>query len=167
MFRIAFVFTLVILAGGNRVDVQAAEIHKWIDERGITHYSDEAPQSPGVTVTRLEISTHGSAGPVPSQTPGDYYSIANQWQRMQQERLQQQRLELQRARLSIARQTETEPVREFDEPRTTRYVAAYPYPIHRRHGHHYKHRRRHAHSSPASTQGNQNRVRPSGFPTVN
>ena len=167
MFRIAFVFTLVILAGGNRVDVQAAEIHKWIDERGITHYSDEAPQSPGVTVTRLEISTHGSAGPVPSQTPGDYYSIANQWQRMQQERLQQQRLELQRVAASIARQTEAEPVRDRDDSRATRYVVAYPYPLHRRHGHHYKHRRRHAHPYQPGMQGNKNRIRQVGFPTVN
>jgi hypothetical protein len=147
--------------------VQAAEIHKWIDERGVTHYSDEAPQSPGVTVTRLEISTPGSAGPAPSQTPGDYYSIANQWQRMHQERLQQQRLELQRAKVSIARQTEAEPVRTVDDSRATRYVIAYPYPIHRRHGHHYKHRRLHAHSYPAGMQGNQNRVRPSGISTVN
>ena len=168
MFRMAFVSTLAMLAVGNWVGVQAAEIHKWIDERGVTHYSDEAPQSSGTAVTQLEISTHGSPEPALSQTPGDYYSIANQWQRMHQERLQQQRLELQRAAAaSIARQTEAEPVRDLDDSRATRYVVAYPYPLHRSHGHHYKHRRRHAHPYQPGMQGNKNRIRQVGFPTVN
>jgi hypothetical protein len=66
----------------------AGVVHKWIDEKGITHYSDEAPVSETSEMTQIELprTTQATAG-----AHGDYYSIANQWERMLRERLERAR----------------------------------------------------------------------------
>jgi len=93
MLRLPIVTALTLLACGNWIGANAAAIHKWVDDRGVTHYSDAAPSSPVSSATRFEIST-GHTAKTALSTPSDqYYSIANQCQRLQQERLQQQQIE--------------------------------------------------------------------------
>jgi hypothetical protein len=140
--------------------VQAAAIHKWVDERGVTHYSDKAPASLEAGVTQLDISTGEDSRTALAANPGHYYSIANQWQRMNQERLQRQQLELQRAALQVERRAAAEPAIDDSEPRSTRYVVAYPYRYHRR----YRHRARHHAQGPRHQPG-QNSL--GSFPTSN
>jgi hypothetical protein len=140
MFRLAIGYAVLLLAVTSYAGVQAAPIHKWVDERGVTHYSDKAPASPEAGVTRLDISTVEDSRTAPAANPDHYYSIANQWQRMNQERLQREQLELQRAALSVEIRAAEQPAIDDSEPRSTRYVIAYPYQYHRRYRQHVKHR---------------------------
>jgi hypothetical protein len=166
MLRLPIVTALTLLACGNWIDANAAAIHKWVDGKGVTHYSDAAPSAPVTGVTQLEISTGNITRTSLSPTSDHYYSIANQWQRLHQERLQQQQLELQRAAISVNESVEPEPAEDSYKPRTTRYRVAYPARKHRRHGYpkyHPRPRRGHGYA----TQPHSNRIRSSGFQPIN
>src|SRR5210317_692763 len=78
----------------------AGVVHKWVDEKGITHYSDEAPVANTSEMMQIEspANTQATAG-----TQGDYYSIANQWERMHRERLERTKLKLEKDRLKAAK----------------------------------------------------------------
>jgi hypothetical protein len=74
----------------------AATIHKWVDDDGVTHFSD-APPAPGtVGATTVELSNDY---PLLPDANADYYSIANQWNRMRQEREAKDQLSLEKARI--------------------------------------------------------------------
>ena len=166
MLRLPIVTALTLLACGNWIDANAAAIHKWVDDKGVTHYSDAVPSSPVSSVTQLEISTGNITRTSLSTTSDQYYSIANQWQRLQRERLQQQQLELQRAAININRSVEPTPAEDSDEPHTARYLVAYPARKHRRHGYpkyHLRPRRGHDNAQ----QPHRNRIRSSGYQPIN
>ena len=123
----------------------ASAVHKWIDERGVTHYSDEPPDSVETTLIELPEPTIIRTASEDDGLADDYYSISNQWQRMNEERLERERLNLERARIRAARQTPvTAPAANDDE---VRYVPVYSgfgyYRPHRRH-----HRRHHGGMRP-------------------
>ncbi|HUV22729.1 MAG TPA: DUF4124 domain-containing protein [Gammaproteobacteria bacterium] len=166
MLRLLTVYAWALLACGNWPGANAATIHKWVDDRGTTHYSDTAPSAPLTSVTRLEISTGDTAKTALSPTSDHYYSIANQWQRLQQERLQQQQLELQKAAINADRSAVPEHAENSDESHTDRYPVAYPIRFHRRHGyprHHPRPRRDHGYAH----QAQRNSIRASGLPIMN
>jgi hypothetical protein len=166
MSRLTIVCALALLIGGNWVAAQAAAVHKWVDNRGITHYSDAAPEAPATRVIQLEISTGNSSSNAASETSDHYYSIANQWQRIQQERLQQQQLEMQKAALTATRTTDPGRADYDEEERSTRYVVAYPGNLRRRHGYrkrHPQHHRSYAHTR----QSNPQPASLGSFPTTN
>lgn len=130
----------------------AADIYKWIDANGVTHYSDAAPEA--IETTLIDVP-----GPNPESTDSetesdsDYYSISKQWERMNRERLEREKLEVERDRIRAAQQA-AEPrtvyVQQTDE---VRYV-----PIYRSYGYrrHHRHKRQYSRpgiepSRPAST----------------
>ncbi len=81
---------------------QADIVHKWVDADGVTHYSDDPPENAATEATAIEV-------PVPTaretHPEDDYYSIANQWQRMHQERLARDKIALEQARVRAARES--------------------------------------------------------------
>ena len=166
MLRLPIVTALTLLACGTWIDANAAAIHKWVDDRGTTHYSDAPPPSPVTRVTQLDINT-GNVTKTAASAPSDqYYSIASQWQRLQQERLQQQQLELQRAALNVNSSVEPKRADDSDESHTTRYLVAYPVRKHRRHGYpkyHPRPRKGHGYAQ----QLHRTRIRSSGFQPLN
>jgi hypothetical protein len=115
----------------------AGVVHKWVDEKGITHYSDEAPVSNISEMTQIELpaDTQVTAG-----AQGDYYSIANQWDRMLKERLKRAKLKLEYDRLKAAKRAEKPAQVYVREPDATRYVGTY-----------YGHRRYHRRSARSSS----------------
>ena len=155
MSRISTICVLAVLAGSNAITANAATVHKWIDESGITHYSDAPPPARQTEVTRLEIRWQGSNKAIASNRPANYYSIANQWQRMYQERLQRMQLNLQRAALKQDSSSTQIPVQRYDSD-NNRYLLAYPRRFYRRH--HYP-----SHSRPPKPQP----ISLGAFPTVN
>ena len=166
MLRLPIVTALTLLAYAISIGVNAADIHKWVDDKGITHYSDALPSSTVTRVTRLEISTGKNTEPAISTTSEHYYSIANQWQRLQRERLQQQQLELQQAALKVDRSSAPVRVEDSDESHTSRYLVAYPARIQRRHSYpKYHPRPRRGHGN--AHQPRRSHVRSSGFRPVN
>ena len=52
---------IAILTSCALLPAYAAGVHKWVDAKGITHYSDEAPPSATVVVTLIEVSATRSA----------------------------------------------------------------------------------------------------------
>jgi hypothetical protein len=168
MPRLSIVCALALLIGSPWVAVQAATVHKWVDDRGITHYSDAAPDAAETNVTQFEISTGtgNSSRSAALDKSAHYYSIANQWQRMQQERLQRQQLELQKAALTATRTTDPGRADYDDEARTTRYVVAYPGKFRRRHGYRKRHPRHHR-SYTHTRQSNPQPASLGSFPTTN
>jgi hypothetical protein len=166
MLRLPIVTALTLLVCGNWIGANAAAIHKWVDDKGVTHYSDAAPSSLVTSATRLEISTGNTTKTALSTTSDQYYSIANQWQRLQQERLQQQQLELQRAAIYVNRSVEPKRAEDSDELRTARYLVAYPARHHRRHGYpKYRPRPRRGHGYAQQPQ--RGLIRSSGFLPIN
>ena len=133
MIRHATGITLALLTLVGWGTAQGSTIHKWVDEDGVTHYSDEPPEQSQSPVTELPIGT-GISTPRPAEgaKQDHYYSIANQWQRMQQESRQRQERELQRAEMKRQRESASSGER-YEEPRVTHYVTAYPGRYHRRH----------------------------------
>jgi hypothetical protein len=155
---------LAILANGLVGGANAATIHKWVDQNGVTHYSDHAPDLPVNAVTRIKIDEQGRALGAPQSTTENYYSIANQWQRINQERLQRQQLELQRAAARTAVQVERQPARHEYDPYAGRVVFVDSRRSYRRHG--YKHGRHWLHDKRPGGQYYR-RSRPStAFPSV-
>ena len=166
MSRLSIVCALALLIGSPWVAVQAAAVHKWVDDRGVTHYSDAAPEAPATSVIELEISTGNSSKSAASEKSDHYYSIANQWQRIQQERLQQQQLELQKAALTATRTSDPGRADYDAEEHTTRYVIAYPAKFRRRHGYRKRHPRHHR-SYAHTRQSNPKPASLGSFPTTN
>ena len=162
MFRPNLPFVFLLLASFAGGTLQAATIHKWVDDKGVTHYSDEPPQQSLNPVIQMPIVTGAITSGSADKTKNEhYYSIANQWQRMQQESRERQQRELQRAALKRTQQS-TQPT-QYREVRETRYVSAYPRRYYRRHGKksHYP-SISHYGGQPASSGGQVS----SGFPTT-
>ena len=151
--------TIALLSMISWGPLQAGDIHKWVDAKGVTHYSDSPPEEPQSIVTTLELETGGSrdASPKPAD---DYYSIANQWQRMHRESLQRQEIALQKAALRNERRTAPAPV-QYRERESTRYVLAYPKRRYHRYRHHPK--AMYPHKPPSGIKPLSRRS--SGFPT--
>ncbi len=80
----------------------AATIHSWIDADGITHFSDIPPATDVTDATIIELSDKYPPLPDPE---ADYYSIANQWNRMREERDAKNKLSLERARIRAEEST--------------------------------------------------------------
>ncbi len=76
-------------------------VYTWIDDDGVTHFSDAPPGKAGATLGDVESMTMPDGFPEPTDAGENYYSIANQWQRMQEERAAREELALERKRLRI------------------------------------------------------------------
>ncbi len=109
--------------------VHAGSVHKWVDEKGITHYSDYVPNDIHSTAERIEIHSKYET----SVDQDDYYSIINQWTRMREERLERKKLQLEKAKQKMAlKQAQAAAVPQVvyvgeQEERSNRYYPVYPY----------------------------------------
>lgn len=93
---------------GVTLQAGALEYYTWVDERGVTHLSEEPPVDGRGQRVQVEVPSPASRS---QDADADYYSIANQNQRMQARRrereqylaereLEQERLRLQREELA-------------------------------------------------------------------
>lgn len=71
-------------------------VHTWVDADGVTHFSDRPPAD---AMTESSTMTMPADFPETVNPDDAYYSIANQWQRVQEERADRERLALERARV--------------------------------------------------------------------
>ncbi len=78
--------------------VHAGTIHKWVDENGVTHYSDQAPLNNPISTNQIDVSNVYSD----SDYKENYYSITNQWARMREERLERKKLQLEKVKQKAA-----------------------------------------------------------------
>jgi hypothetical protein len=117
----------------------AADVHKWVDEQGVTHYSDEAPEAIETTLIDLPDPVIDRSG---SGDGDDYYSISRQWERMNRERLERERLEVERARIRAELKSSEAPPVYVKESASPRYIPLIfhdpPYRKHFGHRRHYR-----------------------------
>lgn len=132
-----------------------AQIHKWVDEKGVTHYSDEAPAVEPASVTLIEVPERSNAN---RPTPANYYSIANQWKRMHRERIERDRLALEKQRHDASQSPPSREVVYVEKPDETSYIGTYSGLRYLRHGlyrpHHGK-GRHYRHGSRKRMRGHQ------------
>jgi len=100
----------------------AATVHRWVDEHGVTHFSDAPPAGTVSDVTTLELSDDF---PDAADTRANYYSIANQWERMRVEREQKTRVELEKARIRAEQAAAVAYSEPAAEPQDRRYYPLY------------------------------------------
>ncbi len=130
---------LVIALFSIYVSVAHADtVHKWVDEKGVTHYSDKAPKSTNYSAKQIDISDVYAT----PEKEDDYYSIVNQWDRMHEERLERKKLQLEKAALKQA-QAATVPQVVYIDSQDDRY-SNYYYPSYQyRHKYHHKRKKHH------------------------
>jgi len=142
MSKCISLFLLPLLLSVVTLPVYASAVHKWVDEQGITHYSDQLPENISNSVKQIDVSnTYRNSDS--SDYQKDYYSVTNQWARMREERLERKQLQLEKAKLKAA-QRSVEPqvvyVNQSDE-----YLSRPEYyPVYYRgYRHKYKHYNKH------------------------
>lgn len=130
---------LALICGGLS-PAGATAVHKWVDADGVTHYSDAPPDSIETTLIELPAPTLISTAGEDGRAADDYYSITNQWQRMNQERLERERLNLEREKIRAARQTPAPAPAAVadDEVRYVPVYAGFRFPRHHRGYHRYR-----------------------------
>lgn len=70
---------LVFLGGLFASVVHATEVYRWMDENGVVHFSQTAPNKPGAEVDRLALQDTRPSDYDPDQ---DIYGVAEQAERM-------------------------------------------------------------------------------------
>jgi hypothetical protein len=106
--------------------VLAGTVHSWVDDDGVTHFSDSPPAVAVEGATTLVLN---DLPPSADEASSDYYSIVNQWQRMSAEREKKTATSLARARIradqAAALSYDDAPYQGISEPR---YFPAYGFP---------------------------------------
>lgn len=95
MFGIFAVFQLLSPAAAGDV------VYRWVDEDGITHFSDTPPAAQNTAQGGVESIALQENLPAAVNPAGDYYSIVNQWKRMREERNEREKLALEKERLRL------------------------------------------------------------------
>ncbi|MBT8435054.1 MAG: DUF4124 domain-containing protein [Gammaproteobacteria bacterium] len=138
MQRLIINLSFVLLCSGIATPVSAASVHKWVDDKGVTHYSDAAPETPATTVIKIDL---GNRKPAKSSVNNDYYSIKNQWQRLHKERLEQEKLKLEKSRQETALRSAEPQIVYINELREKQIGVVYQGSFYPRQGHRRLHKR--------------------------
>ncbi len=133
MNRIKSLHVVAILFCIALSPVYAEGVHKWVDENGVTHYSDAAPNSSATKVTIIEVHATYAATNAAEQ---NYYSIMNQWMRLHEERIEREKIKLEKAKQKAALQPVAPQVIYVNEPSESRYIVPYTSYLHPNHPRH-------------------------------
>ncbi|MEN8205742.1 MAG: DUF4124 domain-containing protein [Pseudomonadota bacterium] len=108
----------------------AARVYTWVDDAGVTHFSEVPPPGPATDIQLVNIQPP----PAPTNAPDDdFYSVVNQAERMERSRLANEKLiaekrqadaEASKARAEAAAAQQRSYRSSNDN---TRYYPAYPY----------------------------------------
>jgi hypothetical protein len=140
MYRSIALLIVAVFMSCVLLPASATGVFKWVDTKGITHYSDEAPASSTTQVTLIEVPATQA---VAFDVENDYYSIANQWTRFHEELIKREKIKLEKTRQEAALQPIVPQIVYINEPNANRYGVAYPGFSHRKYGrsrYHYKSR---------------------------
>ena len=107
----------------------AEQAYTWIDESGTTHFSESPPYDEAIDAEQINLLPAPSTGNISGD---DFYSIANQADRMEKKRLENEKLIAERLQLEAeARKANAEAAQKTtyqdNTQEQTRYYPAYPY----------------------------------------
>ncbi len=95
-----------------------AQVYKWVDDKGQTHYGQQPPPTSVAIPKKLDIALSGNDQPLPAS---GCYSIQCQYQRLRDDRLvrdaEWRKDEESRARIAAERRAAEEPPRPVTDPR--------------------------------------------------
>lgn len=97
--------------------------YTWVDGEGVTHFSDSRPAGNGTTmpaVVQMNIPQNFTE----ADPTAEYYSITNQWKRVQQERSEKAELALKREQLRLDWYRARQEAREVELAALAREVEA-------------------------------------------
>ncbi|MFO1318905.1 MAG: DUF4124 domain-containing protein [Burkholderiales bacterium] len=77
---------LLAVAGALCVASARAQVYKWVDEQGVTHYGERPPVAAGPS-RKLDIALQGND---PTVRPPGCYTIRCQYERMRNDRLERE-----------------------------------------------------------------------------
>jgi hypothetical protein len=118
LLLIAFLFSQCLI-------VHAGTVHKWVDEKGVTHYSDTAPNDSYKNIEQFVVlDSYENL----KENQEDYYSITNQWARMRDERLEREKLRLEEAKQNASQQAAGIPQIIFVNENENAYPDNFYYP---------------------------------------
>lgn len=83
--KIGFALLALLAASGLPASPAGAQVYKWVDDRGVTHYGERPPADESAAPNRLDIRTIGNDPPA-SATAG-CYTIQCQYERMRDDRM--------------------------------------------------------------------------------
>ncbi len=107
----------------------AGQAYTWVDENGTTHFSEAPPHDKTISAEGINLLPAPSTGNIAGD---DFYSVANQADRMERTRLENEKLiaerlqaeaEAKKARAEATQQIQYQQNTQDD----TRYYPAYPY----------------------------------------
>ena len=118
------VFAMVLAFG---VGVADAQVYKWIDDQGRTHYDQQPPAPAVATPKKLDIALTGND---PARAVTGCYSIQCQYERLRDDRLlrdaEWRKDEESRARIAAERRAAEEPPMPVSDPRWSGYYPGSP-----------------------------------------
>ena len=91
-----FLPLLLMLAFASSAAEQA---YTWTDENGTRHFSEEPPYDDSITAEQIELLPAPSAGNIGGEN--DFYSVANQADRMEKKRLANEKLIAERLQAEV------------------------------------------------------------------
>jgi hypothetical protein len=110
--------------------VFAGPVYTWVDEAGVTHFSEKPPADSAIEAMQINLPAIPPTGPA---LASDYYSILRQAERMQESRLERERVrakllqaeaEAKRAKAAAAATGQVVPGNDYDN---NVYYPAFPY----------------------------------------
>jgi hypothetical protein len=84
---------LSCLAVLSMMDATAEPVFTWVDQDGVTHFSETPPEDASVESFRIELEQAPAAGPARDD---DHFSVVNQVERMQKSRLENEKVRTER-----------------------------------------------------------------------
>ena len=99
----------------------AENAYRWVDENGVTNFSDTPPVTESPTETNVIPFSIPDNYTTAIRPENDYYSIDKQWQRLHDERLKRDKIILEKQRVQLERsrinsRSEPEPIPVYNEP---------------------------------------------------
>lgn len=95
-----------------------AQVYKWVDDKGQTHYGQQPPLAPVVAPKKLDIALSGND---PPRATNGCYSIQCQYERLRDDRMlrdaEWRKDEESRATIAVQRRAAEEPPRSVTDPR--------------------------------------------------
>ena len=117
-----FLFRLLLITLLPSTQLVANDFaYRWVDQSGVTNFSDTPPESHSSTDSTIESISLPKVYSSAINPEYDYYSIDNQWQRMHEERIERDKIILEKHRVELERSrtnatTTEQPVTIMDDP---------------------------------------------------
>ena len=102
------------LAALSMTYAAAAPIFTWVDQDGVTHFSETPPEDDAVESFRIELEQAPAAGPAQDD---DYFSVVNQVDRMRKSRLENEKVRTER----LQAEAEARRAATANQPRSSDY----------------------------------------------